>query len=183
MIRLGILCIILISFHTISQTQTPIDVGFKLDVYPTGLIPAVIIDKAINEKEVFAIRLGYNWFRHGDLGVHDDERGGGFGYTIGYKRYLKADFRSWYFGIKSDMWWNHADWYDIGENDQRVTGETDITVLQPTVESGYVWLLDNGITINPSLSFGWEWNIRTEGEPTGQGAIVLAGIQIAKRFN
>lgn len=181
--RYGFLGVIIIFSISLSYSQQAIDVSFKLDVYPTGLIPAVVVDKGISEKEFIGIRFGYNWFRHRDLGVHDDERGGGFGYTIGYKRYLKTDFKGWCFGLKSDMWWNHVDWYDIGENDQRISGETDITVLQPTIESAYVWLIKNNILITPSLAFGWEWNIRTEGEPTGQGPIVLVGIKIGKRFN
>jgi len=61
-------------------------------------------------------------------------------------------------------------------------GQTSITVLQPTANIGYTIITSSTFVIRPTLGFGWEWNVRTEGEPTGQGAIALIGVSVGKRF-
>ena len=168
-------------FATQIFTQKTTEFTLNLQAYPTGMIPGIQLEKNLNDKSSFLVRLGYNWFRHRDLGVHDDERGGGFGGTIGYRRYFSNDFKGWSIAVKSDVWWNDVDWYDLDLNNDRVEGKTSITVLQPTAELGYTFYNDS-LVFRPSLAFGVEWNVRTSGAPTGEGPIVLAGFSIGKRF-
>ena len=62
-----------------SQAQTGIDrpwaIGVEAQVYPTGLIPGIRVQKAINDKGMLHIRGGYNLADHRDLGEHEDETG------------------------------------------------------------------------------------------------------------
>ena len=159
-----------------------IDVNIELQAYPTGIIPGLRIEHNQGNKSATHIRLGYNWIRHRDLGVQDDERGDGIGFTLGHKRYFKEGHEGWHLGIKSDFWWNTIDWKNnIGEVNE-VSGTTNITVIQPTLELGYLISKPN-LLITPTIAFGYEWNVKTEGQPTGEGAILLIGIQIGKRFS
>lgn len=174
--------ILFLFLSTCVKSQNATIISFKIQAYPTGLIPGVQLEKSINEQSTFLFRLGYNWFRHRDLGVHDDERGDGFGFTLGYRRYLKEGFQGWSIAVKNDFWWNHVDWYDLQSQGNRIDGETDITVLQPTIAVGYTIAGDGSVTVTPSLAFGFEWNVRTAGAPTGEGAIILAGIAIGKKI-
>ena len=173
--RLAIIATFLMCFFA-ARSQEILDLSFEFQAYPTGLIPGIHLEKSINNKSTLLFRLGYNWFRHRDLGVHDDERGGGIGGTVGYKRFFKEGYQGWSLAVKNDVWWNEVDWYDIGVNDNRTEGETSITVLQPTAELGYTFVKNESLIITPTLAFGVEWNVRTEGEPTGEGPIVLIEI-------
>ncbi len=163
------------------QAQSVKDVSFEFQLYPTGAIPGLRFETSVSQSSSVLFRVGYNIVRHRDLGVHDDERGGGFGGSVGYKRYFKEDYKGWSLSIKTDVWFNDIDWYDIGPMDVRVDGFTSITVLQPTLELGYTFV-NNSFSVTPTLSFGAEWNVRTDGEPTGQGTIILLGVQAGKRF-
>lgn len=164
----------------ISGAQRSLDFSFEFQAYLTGLIPGVRLEKNIGNDHSAHLRLGYNWIRHRDLGEHENERGDGYGFTLGYKKYFKDGHKGWNLGLKSDFWWNSIDWEDQLVTGQRI-GNTKITVIQPTLELSY--LVDNqSFIITPSIAFGYEWNVRTEGEPTGEGAILLIGIQIGKRF-
>ncbi len=58
---------------------------------------------------------------------------------------------------------------------------SNITVIQPTIELGYL-IKKEFSHITPTIAFGYEWNVKTNGEPTGEGAILLLRIQIGKRF-
>lgn len=175
----GFLLFSVIDVHSQSST----DVGLEVQVYPTGIIPGIRIETQLSERSALNFRLGYQWIRHRDLGVHEDERGNGFGFTGGYRHYFQnSDHDGWNIGFKTDVWLNDIDWKDnIGSTNQ-ATGNTNITVIQPTLELGYLILNEHSIFITPTLSFGYEWNVKTKGEPTGEGAILLIGIQIGKRF-
>ncbi len=177
--QLIILGIGLISFAQISLAQRTTDVSIQLQVYPTGILPGITIDRAISDNGRVALRLGYNSFDHRDLGVQTTEVGGGPGFSVGYQHYFKNDFRGLHLEFKNDFWFSNIDWTNV---DTMTEGETSITVLQPTASIGYTILTSSDIVIRPILGFGWEWNVRTEGEPTGQGAIGLIGISVGKRF-
>ena len=160
------------------QNNTQSSIGFEFQAYPTGLIPGIRYEKPLNSNSSLHLRLGYQWIRHRDLGKHDDERGTGFGFTVGYKRFFASS--RWYGELRSDLWWNSIDWMD--EVPSRVSGHTDIVVLQPTVSIGKAIPISENWTFNPALSFGFEWNVSTDGEPTGEGAIILVGFTIAKKI-
>ena len=162
----------------------PFDLNFEFQAYPTGLIPGLRLEKGFAEKNAVSLRLGYQIIDHRDLAEHDDETGNGFGFSLGYKRYLskKENYQGLFAGIRNDFWWNEIDWvtHVILEND--ITGTTDITVVQPTAELGYQWVSESGWALAPSIAFGMEINVKTEGEATGQGGILLLGVLLGKRF-
>lgn len=169
-----------------AQNDSSLDLSFEFQAYPTGLIPGLRLEKNFGLKDAVHVRLGYQLIDHRDLGKHEDEWGTGYGLTIGYKRYFKEQHQGWALGIKSDLWFNKIEWaYPdtyLPEPPNTAEGITDIIVLQPTLEASYLMTFGTGWIFTPSLAFGFEWNIKTEGEPTGEGAIVLLGFSIGKRF-
>ena len=159
-----------------------LDINFELQVYPTGIIPGVRIE-GVEGLNAVHFRFGYNWIRHGDHRKHEDERGQGFGLTFGHKRYFKSYQKGWYAGLKNDFWFNEIDWKNnIGQVDE-TNGYSEIIVVQPTAEFGYIFQLTPSVVISPNIAFGYEVNIKTSGEQTGDGAIFLIGFQVGKRID
>ncbi|MEM1322638.1 MAG: hypothetical protein AAGG75_20405 [Bacteroidota bacterium] len=159
-----------------------VDLGIEFQAYPTGLMPGVRAEFGLDDKQAVHIRLGYNIVRHRDLGEHDDERGGGFGGSLGYRRYFGAERSGWFAGVRGDVWFNDVDWKDnIGEVDE-VRGNTDVVVVQPTAEAGYRFGFGERWFFAPSIALGAEINIKTEGADVGQGAVLLLGFSIGKRI-
>jgi len=177
-----ILVVLYLSLSFIICAQAQRDISIEFQLYPTGVIPTLSYDHGLGASSAFTVRLGANIFDHRDLGVHQGEEGSGFGGSIGYKKYLGSTRDGLFWRVRNDLWFNNVDWFDIGPADQRIEGKTAITVLQPTASIGYTILTSTEIVISPSLSFGYEWNVKTSGEPTGEGTIVLLGVQIGKRF-
>jgi len=172
---------ILFLFFSFQTLTAQTDIALELQIYPTGYIPGISIDKHIGTKHVAYLRGGFNVFNHRDLGVQLNEEGSGYGFSLGYKRYLNDTQTAWRFGLKNDVWWNTVDWAGFNSANSPIFGETKIIVIQPTVEVDYVWDFGN-ILFAPSLAFGLEWNVKTEGEPTGEGPILLFGFQVGKRI-
>ena len=165
-------------FSGLAQSQR---LGFEFQAYPTGLIPGIRYADGWGERHEWNLRLGLNLIDHRDLGVKWDEQGWGYGASLGYRYYFKPDWRGFFIGPRLDLWHNHIDWVDILPNDAQVSGTTQLLVVQPTAEAGYQWVFGNW-TLAPSIAFGVEINAVTEGEETGQGAILLLGISLSRRL-
>ncbi len=172
-VLISIVFVVLSLFSTDSKAQYT-DLLFEFQAYPTGLIPGLRLEKSISSKDAFLLRVGYQWIRHRDLGVHDDERGTGYGFTVGYKRYFNETYTKWHWALKTDVWRNTLDWEDLENQAVIASGLTKIWVLQPTIEAGYTMRKGN-LMFSPNVAFGLEWNVKTDGAPTGEGPILLIG--------
>jgi len=165
---------VILSFAPQAQSQLTLNAEFQ--AYPTGIIPGIRIENQISNKTNVHLRVGVNIFDHRDLGVHGGETGSGFGFTLGASRSIKDSKFS--LGIRNDFWFNRVDWFDSTISGMSI-GETEIIVLQPTAELTYK-ISKNNLLIKPSLAFGLEWNVVTDGEPTGEGPIILFGVIIGR---
>lgn len=156
-----------------------IRIGAEVQVYPTGYIVGVLTEMELSDHSVFDVRLGANMVRHGDAGVHDSERGHGFGGGLGYLYKFTGTNRGWLAGARCDLWFNKIDWEDYDGSALINAGTTDVTVVQPTARLGHRFSFKNGeITTTPSIAFGVEINAKTKGAPVGQGAILLLGLSV-----
>jgi len=167
-----ILLLFVVSLSVRSQTTFNIE----LQAYPTGLIPGFRIENQLNEKIKAHLRVGLNIFDHRDLGVQLNESGQGYGFTLGATRSLKNP--KFEIGLRNDIWFNTVEWCDITAP-SKITRETKITVLQPTAELSYR-LEGKYLVLRPSVAFGLEWNVKTTGEPTGEGPILLFGLIVSR---
>lgn len=159
-----------------------ISLGIELQVYPTGIMPGLRGEAMLNEQNELHIRVGANLFDHRDLGVQEEEIGGGGGFTLGYRRYLKEEQQGFFLGVRSDFWFNTNNWRNEIGTPQESNGTTNIVVVQPTAEAGYRFPLKNsGWTLAPALGFGYEVNVISNGEDVGQGPILLIGLSLMKR--
>ena len=165
-----------------SAEKPPRDISLEVQVYPTGVISGVRFEFALDDKQAVHLRLAVQDIDHEDEGEQDDEQGDGAGFTLGYKRYLRAGHVGPAISFKTDLWFNTLDWRDdIGTAMER-SGTTDVTVLQPTIEVSWLYPLGKSFFITPTAAAGFEINIDTDGEDVGEGFIFLGGLIIGKRF-
>lgn len=178
--------LVLLSIALFSQDSSPktLDIGLEAQQYPTGYLLGIRAERGWANKHSLSIRLGYNGFDHQNFGVHDGEAGGGFGGTLGYRYYFRAGHTGLFLGLRTDVWRNKIDWKDyVGDfRGNFIKGQSRIVVLQPTAIAGYLFLLKDHWIINPTLAFGAEINVKTEGEPVGEGAIFLWGLNLSYRL-
>ena len=158
-----------------------IDVGLEVQAYPTGIISGVRFEKSLNKRDLWTVRLGYQLINHGNQGKHDDEKGSGFGGTAGFKHYFERYFIGPNLGAREDFWRNNIDWTTNADTGT-IKGNSEIQVVQPTIEFGWGFLVGEDFVLTPAAAFGFEINVRTAGEETGEGAILLVGITGAYRL-
>lgn len=182
----GFFLFLLIALHSLANAQNTRQrraqsLGFDLQVYPAGTIFNVKSAWAVSPKSELIGKLGYNIAQRENFGKHDSEEGNGPGFTFAYKRYLRTGFRGWYAEGRMGMWFLDIDWRD---NTPAASGNTDISVLQPTLGIGYDFPLKNErIKLGLLVAFGYEVNIVTSGEEVGQGGISLLGLSFMYDLN
>lgn len=159
-------------------------VGLSLQAYPAGQIGVVYGTFTLQENHSLGVHAGYNRTRRQDFGKHDNEQGGGPGFGARWRYYPNARQAGLHVGARMDLWFLDIDWrWDDPTDKPLPEGTTEITVLQPTTQLGYGWLIaSNRLAVEATVSLGLEINVETQGEPVGEGAILLGGLSIAYRL-
>ncbi|MBO3698440.1 hypothetical protein [Roseivirga sp. E12] len=154
-------------------------VGIGVQRYPAGTIVNLRSAWKISTRSVLMGKLGYNMAKRKDFGKHDNEEGGGPGFTLAYKRYFKTGLSGWFIEGRASMWFLDIDWRD---DQPSISGNTDISVVQPTAGIGYDFLLNDKMKLGLIAAFGYELNVVTSGEPVGEGGISLIGFSFAYKL-
>ncbi|MEE9437669.1 MAG: hypothetical protein V3V14_01635 [Saprospiraceae bacterium] len=148
--------------------------GLEMQVYPTGLLPGIRYEKILTNMSSINLRIAAQLINHRNLGKHDSEKGYGYGVSIAYRRFLSENNKKWSLAIRNDYWKNFITSINYPDDVTTVNSETTISVIQPTLMLEYA-IKSGNFHIVPSLAVGFEWNVKTVGEPTGEGAIILLG--------
>jgi hypothetical protein len=157
-------------------------IGPEYNYYPAGHVVGLQSEYSPkNNHHSFNARLATNITKRWDFsGLNDDERGIGYGGSLGYRYYLTPQCRGLYLGARTDLWFMQVNWEDSSELIS--SGTTNITVVQPTFEIGYLFHF-NSWELGTAFVNGTEINVKTEGEPVGEGWITLWQLRISKRIN
>lgn len=170
-------------FSMVSRSQdmgyNTIDAGAEYQWYPDGMI--LNLQLAINAKIHHSVQLraGYNKAGLKKTSIHDSEEGHGWGGSIGYRYYFNALPRRFYIGARADLWKMNIHWsIPVTESTSK------LTVLQPGVEAGYTFLINDLFFITPYFTAGTQLTLNTKGDKVsyGDGFCPMAGISAGWRF-
>jgi len=153
------------------------DIGGEFQWYPSGSISSIHLAFNSRMHHSILLQFGYNKANRGDNGEKDDEKGEGWGGAIGYRYYFRPYPHKFFIGAKTGIWKMKIDW----AQDIR-TGETKTLTVQPVFEVGYTFVINDQAFITPSISNGFEFNAKTEGEKVGQGFVTLLGLSVGIRL-
>lgn len=182
--------LLLLSFLIISiPGYAQNSIGFETQIYPAGTVPGIRFDLGITSDLNFTSRIAYNITDRRDWGEHENEEGEGPGFSLGLEQrsFLSKNL---FLHIRSDFWFLEIDWIDRPSGPELCgalscinrKGSTDVIVFQPTIGLAYQVPLSDKLFVKPTLSFGYEINAKTDGEPVGKGAIVLGGFQLGLKL-
>lgn len=160
-------------------------IGVEFEGYPAGQVYSLRFEHhwgKSNQREV-NFRLGYNRaFRYNWSGLNDDEQGGGFGISLGYRcHFWQKRSSSLFIGARADIWRLAIFWQD--NDNLPPKGTTYITVFQPSVELGYRVFFSKNICATFYGGIGQEINIATKGKAVGQGGMYIWGATLGYTIN
>ncbi len=172
-----------------SYDKRPVEMGLELQMYPAGQMPSLKMEMGVGKyyKHGINLRMALNIAKRRAWGEHEDERGLGFGGSIGSRYDITNPFRGFYVGARADIWSLKIKWRNSGVDEELWNtdddlGETKTLILQPNLEVGYKFRLKEKFYLAPALAIGWEFNAISKGEDVGQGSIFLWGLDFGYRF-
>ncbi len=174
---------LLISFLAVQGQNSSLYVGPEYNYYPAGHIIGLQAEYSPNNNHhSFNARIASNITRRQDFsGLNDDERGIGFGGSLGYRYYLTPACNGLYLGARADLWSIAVHWKDSSEVIS--SGTTKIMVVQPTFEIGYLFKFSKGWELGTAFVNGVELNVKMDGDPVGEGWITLWQLRLSKQIN
>lgn len=157
--------------------KNKIQVGAEVLWYPAGWIAGPSVNYFVAPKHVVHAGLGVNIANRKDFGKNDNEKGTGFGGSLGYRYLFTPQKNSFFIGARVDFWGMKINWKDKIGTPQAINGTTKITVFQPTAHVGY-WVKPTNSKFNFlfSAGAGAEINIKTNGKKVGEGGMWLLGV-------
>ncbi len=145
--------------------------GLSEQVYPAGLITTLNTEVFVRENSSLIFRVGGNFANRKDFSPYNDnEKGSGFGGSLGYRKYFHRQKGSFLAGINTDVWNMWIDWQNNPGTPDQTQGQTNTLVLQPWLEGGYLKKIKNSpFQIGMTAGLGREINVITNGKEVGQG--------------
>lgn len=167
-----------------SDNAKRMDMGITIQWYPAGIITILNTELFAGNKSSMLFRLGANFIdRRNYSPYNDNEKGKGFGGTLGYRRYFYRKYGCFIAGFNTDIWNTWINWKNNIEQANQTQGRTYTLVIQPWIEAGYfVNINKSPFQIGLSTGFGRELNIITNGKAVGQGWINSVSIQFQYSF-
>jgi hypothetical protein len=111
-------------------------------------------------------------------GSHDNEKGKGWGGSVGYRYYFSVLPKGFYVGARAHFW--SLNMYHTADN---LSPKTSVTIAQPSGEIGYTSVINDLFFITTYISAGQK--VTVSGEQTfayGKGFVASAGIAMGWRF-
>ena len=154
-----------------------IDVGAEFLTSSKGNTTSLLLAYNLPVHHAFLLRAGYTSSKWKEKGNHDYEEGSGPGVSLGYRYYFLVRPHGFFLGVNAQAWKLSIDW-----REGTTTGKTKTWGLQPTVEMGYMFLINDMFFISPTISSGIQSNFKTEGQEVGEGFITRFGISAGWKF-
>ena len=168
-----------INSHSQDVGYRTFDAGGEYQYAKDG--PAFNLQLAFNAEEYHAIvlRAGYMKAMGKTTSAHTNESGSGWGGSIGYRYHFSVIPKRFFIGARAGLWNLNINW-SVPEAE----GVTKLLVLQPAIETGFTWVINDCFFITPQLSASVQTTLNTKGEKVayGTGFIPMAGISAGWRF-
>ena len=182
--KLFILSVLLVfSINAFSQMHKKekgkLEIGAELELYPVGYMPVLTSNFFIKENWALRFRIGANLANREDFsGLNDSEIAKGFGVSTGVVKYFPIWKGNVVVGFTTDFWQMKTQW-----KDGVLVGETKNLVIQPWVNSGYLYSFSDTFNAGVSLGFGREINTFNRGKEVGQGWMGIVTISTNYSIN
>lgn len=142
--------------------------------------PAIDLQMAFNAKihHSFIASIGYKQAWRHIPNTNNDEKGKGFGGSIGYRYYFKIIPKGIYLGARAYVW--SFSMYKTADN---ASYKTNLAIAQPSAELGYTAVINDMAFITFYYSAGKQFQLNTE--PSygyGKSSVSSFGISGGIRF-
>jgi hypothetical protein len=143
--------------------------------------PGVNLQVAFNAKihHSFLASVGYKTAYRPISGTHNNEKGQGWGGSVGYRYYFDYIPRSFFVGARTHFW--SLSMYRTADPTLKTVS---VLIAQPSIEVGYTAVINDIFFITTYISAGKQFTISSPDDTFGygKGSATGAGISAGFRF-
>lgn len=165
------------SFGQMEVGYNTTDIGGEFQWYKDGKF--VGLHLAANSKlhNSFHVEIGYYIAGDPTASFYANQNKGGLGLGLGYRYYTMLRPHAFFIGVKANLLTNKI----ILVGTQTVEEPTS-KIFIPSIETGYMILINDMFFITPSVSLGYKTNLESKMKLDEKKAIALIGISTGFKF-
>jgi len=154
------------------------DIGAEFQWYKDGKF--VGLHLATNSKLHHSFHATIGYYIAGDptASFYYNQNNGGLGVGLGYRYYILLRPHGFFIGAKADLFT-----YKVGLKTQTLMIEPCTSMIFiPSLQTGYMILLNDMFFITPTASFGYKTNLQSKMSADEKKSVALLGISIGAKF-
>jgi len=154
------------------------DVGAEFQWYEDGTFIGLHLATNAKLHHSFHAMIGYYMAGDPTASFYYNLNNGGLGAGLGYRYYTGLRPHRFFIGAKADLFT-----YKVGLKTQTLSIESRTSMIFiPSLQSGYMILINDMFFITPTASVGFKMNLQSEMSLDEKKAVGLFGISLGAKF-
>ena len=153
------------------------DVGGEFQWYKDGKFIGLHLATNAKLHSSFHAMIGYYMAGDPTAPFYYNQNNGGLGVGLGYRYYTDLRPHGFFIGAKADLFT-----YKVTLDTQTSEGPYTSMILIPSLQTGYMILINDMFFITPTASVGYKTNLQSKMSLDEKKAVGLFGISLGAKF-
>lgn len=155
------------------------DIGAEFQWYEDGKF--IGLHLAANSKLHHSFHATIGYYIAGDptASFYYNQTNGGLGGGLGYRYYILLKPRGFFIGAKADLFTHKV---TLKTQTLMVEGPYTSMIFIPSLQTGYLILINDRFFITPTAGFGYKTNLQSKLSADEKKSLALFGISIGAKF-
>ena len=153
------------------------DVGAEFQWYKDGKFIGLHLASNAKLHHSFHATIGYYIAGDPTASFYYNQNNGGLGGGLGYRYYILLRPHGLFIGAKADLFT-----YKIIMDTQTSEDTYTSMIFIPSLQTGYMILINDMFFITPTASFGYKTNLQSKMSADEKKSVALLGISIGAKF-
>jgi len=153
------------------------DIGAEFQWYKDGKFIGLHLATNAKLHHSFHATIGYYIAGDPTASFYYNQNNGGLGAGLGYRYYILLRPHGFFIGAKADLFT-----YKIMLDTQTPEGPYTSMIFIPSLQTGYMILINDMLFITPTASFGYKTNLQGKMSADEKKSVALLGISIGAKF-
>ena len=155
------------------------DIGAEFQWYKDGKFIGLHLATNAKLHHSFHATLGYYMAGDPTASFYYNQNNGGLGMGLGYRYYTNLRPHGFFIGAKADLFTHKV---SLKSQTLMVDGPYTSMIFIPSLQTGYMILINDMLFITPTASFGYKTNLQSKLSADEKKSVALFGISIGAKF-
>ena len=153
------------------------DVGAEFQWYKDGKFIGLHLATNARLHHSFHATIGYYMAGDPTAPFYYNQNNGGLGVGLGYRYYTDLRPHGFFIGAKADLFT-----YKVTLDTQTPEGPYTSMIFIPSLQTGYMILINDMFFITPTASVGYKTNLQSKLSADEKKSVALLGISVGAKF-